>query len=185
MRIILLTDLHLTFKGQLSDRGIDVNQQFLNVLSHLKTISFDHIIILGDICYNEPEYEIYDWFLDEVENLNKPFDIIAGNHDNSELMIQILDLPTVHTYDKQIFVMKNLAGRKCFFLDTSSGEIKGQQLDWLKDKLINNTEDILVFMHHPPCNGKVPFMDINHKLKNKTEVFQLFKQDYNIDVFYG
>lgn len=186
MRIVLLADLHLVQKGQLTNDGYDVNAQFLKVVDRLKQEQFDHIIILGDICYKEGDYETYDWFFDEIENLNKPFDIIPGNHDSPELLIKILDQPTACTYDKQIYFTKELGGHPCLFLDTSAGKLTGKQLEWLKNKLFDNQRDLLIFMHHPPCNGGVPFMDSNHFLSNRREINRLLRlQDYNINVFTG
>ena len=186
MKIILLSDLHLTFKNQLTNQGFDVNAQFIKILDHLKTLDIDHLIILGDICYQEGEFEIYDWFFDELDALGRPFDLISGNHDNPEMIIQILDQPTVHTYDKEIFYAKELGNRYCIFLDTSQYELKGQQLEWLKDKLYQNEKDLIIFMHHPPCNGKVAFMDSKYFLINRTEILRLFdSQDYKIDFFSG
>ena len=186
MKIILLADPHLNYKGQVAHDGYDSNAQFLKILENLKKEEFDHLIILGDTCYEEGEFEIYDWFFDEIEKLNTPFDIISGNHDNPELIIQILDLPTVHTYDKQIFYAKEIGGRSALFLDTTDGVINGQQEKWLKEKLLTNTEDLLIFMHHPPCNAGIPFMDSQHYLKNRKQLLPLLKsQDYRIDVFSG
>ena len=186
MKVVLLSDLHLTPLHEKTKDGFDVNKQFFIILEHLKTIDFAHIIVLGDICYKEAEFEIYDWFFDELEQLNKPFDIIPGNHDNAEMLLKILDQPTVDTYDKHIFYEKQLAGRKCYFLDTSEGILNNSQTEWLKGKFFDSYDDVFVFMHHPPCNASVPFMDSNYSLENRREVKRIFRaQEFNIDIFCG
>ncbi len=186
MKIIILTDLHLVAPQQLTDQGYDVNAQFHKIIAHLNTIDFDRIIILGDICYREGEYEIYDWFFDEIEKLNKPYDLIAGNHDNPEMIIKILEQETADTYDKKIFYAKELAGKPCLFLDTSDYTVSDKQVEWLKNKLLENHNDLLIFMHHPPCSAGVPYMDTKYFLQNRRDIKLLLKnQDYTIDVFCG
>ena len=186
MKIILLSDLHVTPKDKLTNYDFDVNAQFMQIVQYLKKEAFDLIIILGDVCYQEPDPVIYDWFFEEIKKLNKPFELISGNHDSSELLINKLNLKTDHSDNKLLFFEKKLENKLCLFLDTSEGVITGEQKIWLKNKLSANTEDLIIFMHHPPCVAGVPFMDTKYPLENCDEVLKLFQsQDYHIDVFTG
>ncbi len=85
MRIIHLTDLHIGKAGE-DTRGVDVRANFQTLLASIRPLKPDHIIITGDLCYREGNLDIYRWIKLQLDHNKIPYDVIAGNHDDSALL---------------------------------------------------------------------------------------------------
>ena len=71
MRIIQLTDLHLGREGD-DSHGVDVRQNFLNLLEKIPAYDADELIITGDLCLNEGDVIVYQWIYEQLEPLGLP-----------------------------------------------------------------------------------------------------------------
>ena len=61
-----------------------------------------------------------------------------------------------------------------------------KQLHWLEQQLGRIDRDAVIFMHHPPVTGGVPFMDSKHALQNMHEVHAiLFNFPHHLTIFCG
>jgi len=167
LKIIQLTDLHIGDEAEMPF-GVDVRQNFLDMLQHITNETFDHLVISGDICFRDPDASIYEWVKAQLNELKKPYSIIAGNHDSNTLINQIYYQQQAST----LYYTRILNGYKIFFLDSGPGTISQEQLKWFKDELTFNAMNV-VFIHHPPLHAGVPYMDSNHGLKNKEEIIRL------------
>ena len=79
-----------------------------------------------------------------------------------------------------------IEGEFIIFLDTTTGVVSQKQLNWLKEQLAAHQEELIIFMHHPPLIGGVPFMDSKHYLRNMDEVQAvLTAHPYNLTIFTG
>jgi Icc protein len=184
MEIIQLTDQHLGREGE-DTYGIDVRANFLKALHIIEEQQPDCLVLTGDMCYRDPEREIYIWAKQQLDKLSVPFEIISGNHDDPVMMADVFGLNEVLKQDG-IYYTKEIAGEPILFLETSPAEIFPAQLDWLGQQLAGFKQDLIIFMHHPPMLCDVPFMDINHAFKNRDEIQEvLFSYPYNLSIFTG
>lgn len=184
MKLILITDLHIG--SQEGDTyGVDVRANFLNILAQISTEAPDRIIIAGDLCFMKGERSIYEWVKQQMDSLKIPYDLIAGNHDDSVLLSEVFDRQDDLVEDA-LYYKKQLSNWDAYFLDTAVGELSATQLSWMQKELANNNNPVVIFMHHPPLVAGMPFMDNNHALKNRLQVQQVFAHyNGNIPTFSG
>lgn len=184
MRIVQITDLHVGREGE-DTYGVNVRENFLKVLEAAQEIHPQHLVLSGDLCYRQGDPDIYRWMRQQLDEKGIPYDIISGNHDDPVMMAHIFERQAL-LKNSELYFMRYWEGRPIIFLDTTIGEVSETQLDWLKEVLHPHQQEILLFMHHPPLLGGVPFMDNKHSLRNSEAVQQiLFEHPYNINIFTG
>ncbi|MEM9846493.1 MAG: metallophosphoesterase [Bacteroidota bacterium] len=184
MNIIFITDLHIGAAGE-DTYGVDVRQNFLNILEEIKKQTADHLIIGGDLCYRDGEATIYAWIKSHLDQLAIPYDLIAGNHDDSKLIADAFGLHE-EFQDQALYYHRAFPHWDAFFLDTSTGVLTDPQLHWLQARLASCEQSPIIFMHHPPLAAQVNFMDNHHALKNMEAVQTILKKDHRIiPVFTG
>jgi len=184
MKIAQITDLHIDLNGEFP-LNIDVRKNFLDILELAVKESPDYLVVTGDICYDVPIEELYVWVRAQLDQLPFPYEIIAGNHDDSVMMAEAFELEHF-LKDGEFYFSKKIGRKHCLFLDSSKGAHSDNQLKWLKRQLKSNTEDIVIFMHHPPFKAGIPFMDQKHALKDMEAIQPIFlNYPHNITVFCG
>lgn len=184
MKIIQITDLHIGSKGE-DTQGVDVRQNFLNILEAVKVEQPDHLVVSGDLCYMNANLEVYEWVKGHLNALNIPYSLLSGNHDDTDTLAKAFGLEDKVKH-AQLFYKKTLGNKTCLFLDTSTYYLPDIQLRWLATELDKLDEELLLFIHHPPLNAGVPFMDNKHALRNMPEVQEiLFKYPHPIHIFCG
>ena len=184
MKIIQITDLHIDREGEYPFE-IDVRKNFQRMLRAARKAKVEHLVISGDLCYDVGVKEIYQWVKEQLDWCRIPYDIIGGNHDDSVMMANEFGLQHLVT-GKELFFAKKMGKSTCIFLDSAQGFHSDQQLKWLKRQLKNATENVIIFTHHPPVEGGVPFMDRNHSLQNIPAIQKvLFAHHGFINIFCG
>lgn len=184
MNIIQLTDLHI---GQESDdtHGVDVRQNFLKILKEVKHRAPDFLVLTGDLCLNDGDVAIYLWMKKHLDNLDIPYEVIAGNHDDSTLLAQTFE-KTIHLHSNELFFKKQIGNQACLFLDSGKGELSSNQLLWLGKALRELRQDVVVFMHHPPVRGGVVFMEKKYAMRGREQLQSILcNYDYAVTVFCG
>ncbi len=184
MRIIHITDPHLGENGE-DTFGVDVRANFLNVLEAASRLKPDHLVLTGDLCFRHGNANIYYWVKTQLDRLGIPYENISGNHDDPVQMAKSFErLGNLHM--GELYFAKSLGGRPMLFLDTTTGEMSLLQREWLEDQLRHTQQEVILFMHHPPLQGGVPYMDANYPLHNREAVQAIFFQyPYPITVFCG
>jgi len=172
MRIIQITDLHVGKENE-DTYGVDVRKNLTDLLQAVHAFQPDHLVVSGDLCYDIGDVNIYKWIKTRLDLLGMPYDLIAGNHDNSILMATVFGLEDMIIGDA-LFYKRFFDGHTFLFLDSGPGIISDEQLDWLSKELRTHQDQIFVFMHHPPILSGVPHMDKNYNLQNREEVQRLF-----------
>ena len=184
MKIIQLTDLHLELKEETAF-GVDTRANFLKILDVILKCRADHLIITGDICFQEGDQEIYDWLKDQLDQQPMSYDLIPGNHDSSVQMAHTFGYDAL-LRNEEFYYAKRLGKSCCIFLDSSRGEHSKAQLNWLERQLKQFDQQVLVFMHHPPVEGGVPFMDSKYPLRDREKVMEILQSHpFPVAVFCG
>ena len=184
MRIIQITDLHVPADGE-DTYGIDIRKNVNALLQEIPTFQPDLLVVSGDLCFMSGNETVYHWVKDKIDGLNIPYRIIPGNHDDPEMMAKVFDV-VEHLKEGTLFYQETGYGHNMLFLDSTAGVLSDLQLNWLKEKLGQINGPVLLFVHHPPIDSGVPFMDQNHRLKNRDEVLNLLVQyPDNVHVFSG
>jgi Icc protein len=184
MKLIQITDLHVASEGEFT-HGVDVRQNFLDILQAVKSFSPDHLIITGDLAFDTANEEVYRWMKSHLDQLEIPYTAIAGNHDTSTVLAKVFDLE-YRLSGEELFYKYTAGDQPLLLLETSLGTVSAVQLAWLSEELARLDGPALVFMHHPPIVGGVAFMDTNYPLRNMAEVQDvLHRHPHPVYVFCG
>lgn len=169
MRLGIINDLHIAVNGEPS-HNVDTKANTRHVLAALQEASIDRLYILGDICLRAPRMETYAWLKEELRLFDVPIYFVPGNHDDPDMMQSTFgSANTCSPYAEH-----RLGKHLLLLLDTSSSHVSADQLNWLQQRLEGVDEDHLhVFIHHPPMDMHVPYMDQRHSLKNKEELLEV------------
>jgi 3',5'-cyclic-AMP phosphodiesterase len=185
MILFQLTDIHIGFAHE-DTLGIDVRNNFLQLLDTLTEQTFDLLVITGDLCYQTGQTVIYQWIKTELEKRQIPYTLIPGNHDDADLMRTCFDPAADEAPDAQWCYAEKPGQPPLVFLDTSSGVLPPAQCHFLQQYLEHHQRPICLFMHHPPLPMGVPFMDQNYPLRNSDALLPLLlAHPYPISIFCG
>ena len=161
------------------------DRNFQDILKTVRQLSPDLIVLTGDLCLNTGNPLTYQWVRSHLDFLSIPYTAIGGNHDISPQLAKAFSLDHL-LVGNELFYKRELDGQTVFFLETSVGEMSKKQLAWLEKELNEINQDTVLFMHHPPVFGGVPFMDEKHALRNMEEVQSiLFNFPHHLTVFCG
>lgn len=158
LKIIQITDIHMLSNKESDIYGINPYSLLNKLIENIKLIEdVDCIIITGDIA-NRGEYDAYIIVNNLFSKLNFPIYWLQGNHDLSEVMLQVSNKVSIKS-DKS-FIIKNT---KFILLqsvmrdegDLSSNKARGYLFDYemsfLKRELEKNDFDnCVIALHHPP-----------------------------------
>lgn len=174
-RIAQLTDLHI---GETEEDvyGSPVRKQFLATINALKKQPLDALILSGDLAANAGEYDAYVWIKEQLKIFNCSIYLCLGNHDRLETLKQVFELNPNDCHDDGYYFNTKINGQTCLFLDTSPYFLSNQQMEWLQRQYLENKEEILLFMHHPPIYCGCTAMDNKYALKNISETWKVLKQ---------
>jgi len=190
MKLIHITDFHLPSPGE-SLWGLDPFDRLGRCLDDIARWHGDaaFCVITGDMSdCGDPG--AYDWLARRLEAFPLPTFMIPGNHDDREaLKAAFPGLPQSEGGFIQ-FVQETEAG-PFIFLDTckgpvSEGRLCAQRLDWLARALDDaRGQDVRLFMHHPPFDVGIPYMD-RIKLENPDDFVQMISRHDRIrHIFFG
>jgi len=184
MRIVQITDLHIAREG-VETFDTDVRGNFQRVLQLTHSLQPDHVVLSGDLCFDDPQEEVYVWVRNQMEALGIPYDLLSGNHDDPVMMARVFDREK-QLQGGELFYQKKIAHQDFLFLDTTTGEVSTRQLNWLEEQLKALDEPAMLFMHHPPFLSNVPHMDRKYALQNREEIQELlFEHPYPVHIFSG
>ncbi len=167
MRIVQLTDLHLPPAGTDTNLGIDTRRNFQDMLSRTVALQPDMIVLSGDFCFDVPDPDTFAWVREQMDALALPYAVIAGNHDDSTQLGRAFDLVV---RQNEVYFEKPIAQQPILFLDTALATISDVQLAWLKEEMDTLEGPVILFMHHPPLLGGMPFMDTNWPFRRSEEL---------------
>lgn len=180
MNIVQITDLHILSLTELAN-GVDTAANFKRVLAKVKEVeSPDFVVISGDLCFQDPKENVYDFVLEELEQTGLKYFIISGNHDSTAMYSERFVGTKINEYYYE--------SHGCLFLDTAVGSMSEEQWTWLDQKLnVWPEPKVTIFMHHPPKYAQVPHLDLQYAFKEIDRFDDLLKKYTNIrfDIFTG
>lgn len=153
MKLIQLTDIHLTTPGQ-TIGGRDPNANFLRALDHALAHHTDAeaIVITGDLS-DWGEADDYQRLRAHIDDLPLPVFLCIGNHDDRHAFLSVFpELACPNGFVQQI---KVLSAGTAILLDTwgpetHAGHFCETRAKWLSDALVTATFPIFLFLHHNP-----------------------------------
>lgn len=181
--IIQISDVHICEQGEKAN-NVDVRHNFHVLLDHLKDKKFDLLVLTGDVAYRDGSPEVYDWVYSRLKTLHVPFYTISGNHDITRVLARSFDLLPQMTKNN-LYYSASFKEFQLIFLDSSSGRVSRDQLDWLESSF-RNDKNKLLFIHHPPAKCNEKYMDTNYPLKNMADMQRAIKSlDHLQGIFCG
>lgn len=187
IKIIQITDLHIESIDGLAN-GIDTCRNFDMVLEEVILERPDFIVLTGDLCFKEPKAETYKWVKQKMDAIEIPYFVISGNHDHSETLASVFHFPFSGT---EVYYDEDWGEMKMLFLDTAVSKMSEKQWSWFEKQLDTSTENLLIFMHHPPVQAGVPHMDMHYSFlemerfsrvcKNYGKPLSIFCGHYHVD----
>ena len=120
-------------------------------------------IISGDLT-DSASPEALLWLKDLLVDFPIPTHLMIGNHDDRSVFFDIFD---THAKDENGFLQYtfNVAEDRFLCFDTkkdepvSSGQYCEKRMSWLDNELKKTKQNVYLFMHHPPFDVGVPYMD--------------------------
>ena len=183
LRIGQITDIHLIVTHDEED-SLQSVESFKKTLEDAKKFDLDLLVFSGDLTEHSYKEE-YELFFEMVKEYDRPWCFITGNHDSSADIEKFSPIP-VMLKAGDYFYKKTVKGHTIFFLDSSSGTISKQQLNWLESEAKKERGEVFLFVHHPPCYCGHLFMDSRYALKNWKETGETLDRISNLhSIFVG
>lgn len=192
IKIIQITDIHMLANEEAEIYGINPYSLLNKLIEIIKQIEdIDCIIITGDIA-NRGEYDAYIIVDKLLKKLSSPIYWLQGNHDLSEVMLQVSNKVSIKS-DKS-FIIKNTKFIQLQSVmrdedDLSSNKARGYlfyyEMSFLKRELEeNNFNNCVIALHHPPVLSN-SWAD-RRILDNRLEFIALLEQFTKVKmVLYG
>jgi len=167
MLIAQLTDLHIGAGRRLAYRKVDTAGALEKAVAHVTAMvpRPDVVLFTGDIgdIGSPDEYELVAEIL---AKLTIPYFMVPGNHDRrGPLRAAFPDATPVKGTTAFVNYVVDDFPLRLIALDTldegkPGGVLEAEQLDWLRDVLLDGTgRDCAIFMHHPPIRTGIAHMD--------------------------
>ena len=152
LSLLQLTDLHIFPAPEITLLGINTEYYFNRVLQHafMQSIDYDAILISGDLAQS-PCRSTYQRLLHQIEEFNLPTMCLPGNHDDFELMQEVLDTPLVSCKKQVIFGCWQLVILNSQILKSEGGYLEQTELDFLEKCLAENTSLFTLIATHHNC----------------------------------
>ena len=191
MKVIHLTDPHLVPPDKVL-WGLDACKRFDRCLSDIERwhSDADFCVISGDLT-DKAEPEAYQWLKERLGRFGLKTFLMVGNHDGrAAFQAAFPDHPS----DDEGFVQHafNTEHGVILLLDThkgggvSEGQYCSARHDWLSAELKRaGDRPVYIFMHHPPFNIGIPYMD-RIKLEEPEAFADTLKSHTNVrHIFFG
>ncbi|MDR2964130.1 MAG: metallophosphoesterase [Bacteroidales bacterium] len=167
MKLIAISDLHLPANNKKIE-NFNANINISKVISGIRSRNFDALIILGDIAYNAPNKQSYQFCVNHLREITQPIFCIPGNHDSWELLQQTMHKTIVNTTPN---FEHNFGTVPFLFLDSSGGEIDANYVkSFLKT---HEKQEVFVCAHHPIVPTQALYMEERYALRNRHEILDL------------
>lgn len=158
MLVAQISDFHLRTPGAAAPDGIDRAAALRVAVTRLNALDPqpDLVVASGDLVERGSPAE-YAHLRELLAPLALPLMLMPGNHDDrAALRAAFPDQPELHAAGPFIQYELDTLPLRLLMLDTlrpgsHAGELCGERLAWLRDRLDEDRErPTMIFMHHPP-----------------------------------
>ena len=190
MKFIHVTDPHLVAPGELV-LSLDPLPRFEACIQSINDRESDAelVVITGDLV-DRGQLSAYQALRTVLDKLVLPYHLLIGNHDDRGNFLSVFGEAW---RDQSGFIQGTVETKQGLFvfLDTvqqgkSAGEYCTRRCGWLQRVLTESaSQPIYLFMHHPPFDVHIPFLD-NIGLENKGAFVDCMDAHDNIrHIFFG
>lgn len=167
MIIAQITDLHLGRVLETPAGPLDPLDCLAKAVDHLKAMDPgpDLLLVTGDLS-NSGAAEDYRALKDRLDDLQRPYFVIPGNHDRRDTLRQAFAAQGYFAAGQSFLhhVIEDyplrLIGLDTLVPDAEGGEMCDRRLDWLAARLADAPgKPTLIYMHHPPFKTGIPLFD--------------------------
>jgi len=160
-----ITDPHIAAETE-RPFGKDTRDLFLKSLEFQKRERPDLLVVTGDLCFREGEEETYLWIVEQLDKLSVPYRVLPGNHDRPSTLARAFKMGDHLKNSGELYFDEIIDGYQFIYTDSSAGEFSSEQWDWLYHRCLQDDRfPKLLFTHHPPLRGEVPYMDNEHPFR--------------------
>ncbi|MGZ5076762.1 MAG: 3',5'-cyclic-AMP phosphodiesterase, partial [Methylobacter sp.] len=175
--ILQLSDLHILRRPEDKLLGINTEHYFHACLEQalVEKHHFDLILLTGDLA-QDPCTESYRRILDSLEASEIPCICLPGNHDDDELMQQVLNVGRVSCRKQLKLGNWQLISLNSRIPGEAGGRLSKEELAFLENCLTENPDHYsLIAVHHHFLQTKSPWMD-TMIIENSAELLALLNQ---------
>lgn len=193
LRFAQLSDTHVMLDPASEAHGIRPAETLRRVMGRVRLLDPvpDFLVFSGDLV-GDDEMRSYETFREIVESVDIPRYFVVGNHDlRSGIRRVLLDVPAdASGLDAPLYYAFARAGVRFLVLDSQipgdvPGAIGDTQLDWVRQAISADARvPTVVFVHHPPLEIGVPWIDPHH-IANGTELLQILSGGNVLHLFFG
>lgn len=153
MRLIQLSDCHLSADPATDYRGVSPDQRLARAVSQAAALRPDLVIASGDIS-DDGSLASFKRAAACLDRLGCRWAWLPGNHDDPAVMAEIKPLEFSISHD----------GWEILLLDThapgrESGRLTARTLERLDRRLAAGASPVLIAMHHPPVAVNAAWLD--------------------------
>lgn len=186
MKFLHFSDLHLCEDPSDLLYGIKPFERLQKALQHAQRFhkDADFLVITGDLA-NLGKRKAYENLILATKDYFVPVIVIAGNHDNPQLMRELFVAfdGNISNLEKGIWLGKEIQTEKesFIFLDTTgglghSGVFTKDRAQELSSRLANvGDRSVYLFLHHPPLSLGVESMDLI-RLLDSTDLEEVVRE---------
>lgn len=162
LKVLQLTDCHLMERQGQTLMGVDTELSLRKTLEYLRGHHDwppDLILLTGDLV-QDPFLSSYQRLLSLLEPLEVPWVCLAGNHDDPDMMKQILCAEGPHCARRIISTHWQILCLNSHRPHSHQGHLAEKELAFLQDTLMGDRErHALIALHHPPLSIGSTWMD--------------------------
>ena len=154
-----ISDLHLAAPGEKTYGIAPMAENLTLCIDHINGLNPapELVLVTGDIA-NDATQEQTQRAADLLANLNAPYYVIPGNHDDRDVLWSVFGGAAIPERSGQFqnYVIDRpqlrLIGLDSVKAGEPGGEICETRLAWLADRFAEEpAKPTAIFMHHPPC----------------------------------
>jgi Icc protein len=182
LSVLHISDTHLHAAADSRMRGVTTYATFLSVLEHAQRDPrwpVDAILATGDIVQDESRAG-YERFRAALEPLRVPVYSIPGNHDDPNLMGEILTSGSFHVGGELRHGSWSVVLLSTFLAGEDAGGLGPARLSGLRKALATHVgQHVLVAMHHHPLPMGSAWLD-GVALRDSADFWQIIDRHSNV-----
>jgi len=176
LTVLQITDLHILAESGQIMAGVDTEQTFKQVLRHIHSTysNIDLLLVTGDLAQT-PTPSSYQRIYQSLKEYPTRTICLPGNHDDFELMLQIINGDQVNCTKQIQFKDWQIISLNSKKPNASGGSLASSELTYLSSALEKQPElNTLIALHHHPIPTHSLWMD-TMTIENSDALFSLLK----------